>query len=155
MWDVLLSLPGEAGASGQAIVEKLLGEQGIVVAIEMDLEATAWMGDHPAGGRVIPVVGDASEEAGPLSGWVNNATVFRDVSLHSAPTREVLDLVTLNLCCAVVGCVVVGCAVVGCATAVRRFLGAGKGGASVSVSSHQTQRAVPGALPYVTVKAAT
>ena len=54
MWDVLLSLPGEAGASGQAIVEKLLGEQGIVVAIEMDLEATAWMGDHPAGGRVIP-----------------------------------------------------------------------------------------------------
>ena len=94
---------------------------------------------------MIPVVGDASEEAGPLSGWVNNATVFRDVSLHSAPTREVLDLVTLNL----------GCAVVGCATAVRRFLGAGKGGASVSVSSHQTQRAVPGALPYVTVKAAT
>ena len=145
MWDVLLSLPGEAGASGQATVEKLLGEQGIVVAIEMDLEATAWMGDHSAGGRVIPVVGDASEEAGPLSGWVNNATVFRDVSLHSAPTREVLDLVTLNL----------GCAVVGCATAVRRFLAAGKCGASVSVSSHQTQRAVPGALPYVTVKAAT
>ena len=123
----------------------------------MDGEATACMGDHPAGARVIPVVGDASdeavanraadlaEEAGPLSGWVNNATVFRDAWLHSAPTREVLDLVALNL----------GLAVVGCATAVRRFLAAGKGGAIVNVSSHQAQRAVPGALPYVTAKAAT
>ncbi len=123
----------------------------------MNPEATAWMGDHPDGARVIPVVGDASdeavanraadlaEEAGPLSDWVNNAAVFRDASLHSAPTREVLDLVALNL----------GLAVVGCATAVRRFLAAGKGGAIVNVSSHQAQRAVPGALPNVTAKAAT
>ena len=61
-----------------------------------------------------------------------------------------LDLVALNL-----GFDVVGLDVVGCATAVRRFLAAGKGGAIVNVSSHQAQRAVPGALPYVTVKAAT
>ncbi len=84
-------------------------------------------------------------EAGPLSGWVNNAAVFRDASLHAAPTREVLDLVALN----------VGLAVVGCATAVRRFLAAGNGGAIVNISSHQAQRTVPGALPYVTAKAAT
>ncbi len=141
---------------GRAIVERLLGERDIVVVIEMDPEATAWVGDHDAGGRVIPVVGDASdeavagraadlaEEAAPLSGWVNNSAVFRDASLHSAPTREVLDLVALNL----------GLAVVGCATAVRRSLVAGKGGAIVNVSSHQAQRAVPGALPYVTAKAA-
>jgi NAD(P)-dependent dehydrogenase (short-subunit alcohol dehydrogenase family) len=138
-------------------VERLLGDRDSVVAIEMDSEATAWMGDHPAGPRVIPVVGDASdeaianeaadlaEEAGPLSGWVNNAAVFRDASLHAAPTREVMDLVALNL----------GLAVVGCATAVRRFLAAGNGGAIVNVSSHQAQRAVPGALPYVMAKAAT
>ena len=123
----------------------------------MDPEATVWMKDHPAGPRLIPVVGDASdeavagraadlaEEAGALLGWVNDAAVFRDASLHSAPTREVLDLVALNL----------GLAVVGCATAVRRFLAAGEGGAIVNVSSHQAQRAVPGALPYVTAKAAT
>jgi len=44
--------------------------------------------------------------------------------------------------------------VTGCATAVRRFLAAGTGGAIVNVSSHQAQRAVPGALPYATAKAA-
>jgi NAD(P)-dependent dehydrogenase (short-subunit alcohol dehydrogenase family) len=44
--------------------------------------------------------------------------------------------------------------VVGSATAIRRFLAAGTGGAIVNVSSHQARRAVPGALPYVTAKAA-
>ena len=43
---------------------------------------------------------------------------------------------------------------VGCATAVRRFLAADTGGAIINVSSHQAHRAVPGALPYVTAKAA-
>jgi NAD(P)-dependent dehydrogenase (short-subunit alcohol dehydrogenase family) len=45
--------------------------------------------------------------------------------------------------------------VVGCAVAARRFLAAGTQGAIVNVSSHQAQRAVPGALPYATAKAAT
>ena len=45
-------------------------------------------------------------------------------------------------------------AVVGAATAVRRFLAAGTPGAIVNVSSHQAQRAVPGAAPYTTAKAA-
>ena len=148
--------PGGRGV-GWAIVESLLGERDSVVAVEMEQEATFWMETHPAEPRLIPVVGDASdgavagraadlaEEAGALSGWVNNAAVFRDASLHEAPTREVLDLIALNL----------GLAVVGCATAVRRFLAAGNGGAIVNISSHQAQRAVPGALPYVTAKAAT
>ena len=43
---------------------------------------------------------------------------------------------------------------VGCATAIRRFLAAGTEGAIVNVSSHQARRAVPGALPYATAKAA-
>ena len=38
--------------------------------------------------------------------------------------------------------------------AVRRFLRAGTAGAIVNVSSHQAQRAVRGALPYVVAKAA-
>ena len=54
------------------------------------------------------------------------------------------ELISLNL----------GLAVTGCATAVRRFLAGGHPGAIVNVSSHQAQRAVPGALPYATAKAA-
>ena len=42
----------------------------------------------------------------------------------------------------------------GAGTAVRRFLAARTGGAIVNVSSHQARRAVPGALPYATAKAA-
>jgi len=141
---------------GRALVERLLGEEDNVVAVELDPAALAWANSHPAGSRVITVVGDAADEAvaeqaadlaqaaGTLAGWVNNAAVFRDASLHSASTREVLDLISLNL----------EPAVVGCATAIRRFLGADMGGAIVNVSSYQAQRAVPGALPYATAKAA-
>jgi NAD(P)-dependent dehydrogenase (short-subunit alcohol dehydrogenase family) len=132
---------------GRAIVERLLDEGGKVVVLELEP-----VDDE----RVVAVAGDASDEAvaeeaadraeaaGTLTGWVNNAAVFRDASLHSAPTREVLDLIALNL----------EPAVVGCAVAVRRFLRAATGGAIVNVSSHQAQRAVPGALPYATAKAA-
>jgi NAD(P)-dependent dehydrogenase (short-subunit alcohol dehydrogenase family) len=40
------------------------------------------------------------------------------------------------------------------ASAIRHFLAAGTEGAIVNVSSHQARRAGPGALPYVTAKAA-
>ena len=92
----------------------------------------------------------AAEAAGraadlaPLRGWVNNAAVFRDVDLHSAPAEDVAGLVLANL----------RLAVTGCAAAVRAFLDAGTPGAIVNVSSHQAQRAVPGALAYATAKAA-
>jgi NAD(P)-dependent dehydrogenase (short-subunit alcohol dehydrogenase family) len=141
---------------GRAVVERLLDDGHHVVVIELDPDALAWAGGHPAGSRVIGVVGNAAEEtvvakaadlaqtARPLHGWVNNAAVFRDASVHSAPAREVLDLIGHNL----------DPAVIGCATAIRRFLAAGTPGAIVNVSSHQAQRAVPGCLPYVTAKAA-
>ena len=94
---------------------------------------------------------DRAEGLGTLTGWVNNAAVFRDASLHADPPAAVIDLVTANLAPAIVGC----------ATAVRRFrtrsgtgAGAGAGGSIVNVSSHQAQRAVRGALPYATAKAA-
>jgi len=142
---------------GRAIVERLLGnKEDSVVAVELDPAALAWVERHPAGSRAISVVGDASDEAvaeraadlaqgaGILSGWVNNAAVFRDASISSDGARRVLDAVALNLDPAVVGC---GCA-------IGRFLAAGTGGAIVNVSSHQAQRAVRGALPYATAKAA-
>jgi len=142
---------------GRAMVERLLGhEECSVVAIDLDPATLSWMETHPAGIRAIAMVGDAADEAvaeraadlaeaaGTLSGWVNNAAVFRDAQVHSAPAREVLDLIMANL----------NPAVVGCATAIRRFLAAGTAGAIVNVSSHQARRAVPGALPYATAKAA-
>jgi NAD(P)-dependent dehydrogenase (short-subunit alcohol dehydrogenase family) len=141
---------------GRAIVERLLDDGADVVAIERDPDALAWTEDHPAAGRVTAVAGDASaddvaeraadlaEAAAPLGGWVNNAAVFRDASIDAVPTRDLRELIALNL----------DPAVVGCATAIRRFLAAGTGGAIVNVSSHQAQRAVVGALPYVTAKAA-
>jgi NAD(P)-dependent dehydrogenase (short-subunit alcohol dehydrogenase family) len=141
---------------GRALVERLLGDENSVVAIELDSTALAWTDRHSAGPRVIPVSGDAADEAvaeeaadlaqaeGTFSGWVNSAAVFQDASIHAASIRTVLDLVAANLALAVVGC----------ATAIRRFLGAETGGAIVNVSSHQARRAVPGSLPYATSKAA-
>ena len=141
---------------GRALVERLLGEADRVVAIELDPAALAWTDSHPAGSRVVAVVGDAADEvvaeraadlaeaAGQLAGWVNNAAVFRDASVHDASPRQVLELIARNL----------DPVVVGCSTAIRRFLAAGTGGAIVNVSSHQARRAVRGALPYVTAKAA-
>jgi NAD(P)-dependent dehydrogenase (short-subunit alcohol dehydrogenase family) len=141
---------------GRALVERLLADGGQVVAIELDPAALAWIDGHPAGDRVLGVAGDAADEAvagraadlaetaAPLVGWVNNAAVFRDASLHADPPSAVLELIGLNLAPAVVGC----------AAAIGRFLAAGTAGAIVNVSSHQARRAVPGALPYVTAKAA-
>ena len=141
---------------GRAIAERLATGGAAVVAIELDPAALSWTHTHPDGSLVRAVTGDASDEtvtehaadlaqaAGTLTGWVNNAAVFRDASAHSASARELLGLIALNL----------GPAIAGCATAVRRFLAQGTGGAIVNVSSHQAQRAVPGCLPYVTAKAA-
>jgi NAD(P)-dependent dehydrogenase (short-subunit alcohol dehydrogenase family) len=141
---------------GRAVVERLAARGGHVVAVELDPATLSWVNDHPQSSRIAVVDGDAgadavaelaadlAQAAAPLAGWVNNAAVFRDASLHSHPTAVVLDLITANL----------GMAVTGCAAAVRRFLAADTGGSIVNVSSHQARQAVPGCTPYVTAKAA-
>jgi NAD(P)-dependent dehydrogenase (short-subunit alcohol dehydrogenase family) len=138
---------------GRAVVERLLRDGARVVAIDLDATALGWLADHPG---AVAVTGSASAEAvaddaadqaerlAPLTGWVNNAAVFRDASVHTTSAADVLDLVHANLAPAVVGAT----------TAVRRFLAAGTAGAIVNVSSHQARRAVPGCTPYVTAKAA-
>ncbi|MGP4026372.1 SDR family NAD(P)-dependent oxidoreductase [Actinomadura sp. 3N407] len=137
---------------GRAIVERLLSGGGKVVVIELDPAALEWTQDRPdvtsavgnaADQSTVDRAADLAQEAGTLTGWVNNAAVFRDVENPSA--TELLNLIALNFNPAVVGCV----------TAVRRFLDAGTGGAIVNVSSHQAQRPVRGSLPYATAKAAT
>ncbi len=141
---------------GRAVTHRLATAGVTVVVVERDAEAVDWLAGHPAADRLRAVVGDAGDErvaahaaevaerVAPLTGWVNNAAVFRDADLHTASADTVLDLIGLNL----------RPAVVGAAVAVRRFLAAGTGGAIVNVSSHQARRPVPGALPYATAKAA-
>ena len=133
---------------GRAVVDRLLADRAAVVVIERD-EC-----ELPPGARAV--VGDASDESvaeraadlaeaeGTLAGWVNNAAVFRDASLHADSARTVLGLVAANL----------DLAIVGCAVAIRRFLAAGTAGAIVNVSSHQARQAVAGCTPYATAKAA-
>lgn len=141
---------------GRAIVERLLDQDAHVAVIELDGSSLDWVAAHPQGDRVIPVVGNAGEEAvteraaaeveavAPLVGWVNNAAVFGDAAVDDAPSDTVLDLIRDNLAPAVAGS----------AAAIRCLLRAGRPGAIVNVSSHQAQRAVRGALPYATAKAA-
>jgi NAD(P)-dependent dehydrogenase (short-subunit alcohol dehydrogenase family) len=143
---------GAGRGVGRAIAERL-ARRGHVIALDTDADALSWTADRPgleglAGDavheRTLNAAVDRASSAGTLTGWVNNAAVFRDAAVHDTPVAELLELITVNL----------GLAVAGSAAAIRRFLADGTAGAIVNVSSHQAQRPVPGALPYATAKAA-
>jgi NAD(P)-dependent dehydrogenase (short-subunit alcohol dehydrogenase family) len=148
---------GGGGGIGRAIADRLLADDdAAVVVLDRDDRALEWKSARPSGHRVIAVPGDAADETvagraaslarqtGQFAGWVNNAAVFGDAWLDAVGAAEVMRLISANL----------GLAVAGCAAAIREFVAAGSGGAIVNVSSHQAQRAVRGALPYATAKAA-
>ena len=137
---------------GRAVVERLLRD-GAVVVLERDAGVLERLDPHE---RLVTVEGDAgddrdvtraveaAERVAPLTGWVNNAAIFRDAALHQAPSADVLALITANLAPVVAGS----------AAAVKLFRDTGRRGAIVNVSSHQAQRPVRGALPYATAKSA-
>jgi NAD(P)-dependent dehydrogenase (short-subunit alcohol dehydrogenase family) len=140
---------GGAQGVGRAIARRL-AEHGPVVVLDVTdrlewgdpaVELVSGDGRDPA---VAAEAAARAEAAGPLSGWVNNAAVFRDAALDSASAEDVLELVTANLALALTGC----------HAAVNHYLRHGRAGAIVNVSSHQAQRPVRGALPYATAKAA-
>lgn len=141
---------------GRAIVDRLLVHDSYLAVVELDDAWLDWVADHPQGRRIIPIIGDAADEAAatraadaveavaPLAGWVNNAAIFRDATAHESSCATIMDLINANLAPAVAGSV----------AAIRCYLRAGLPGAIVNVSSHQAQRAVRGAVPYATSKAA-
>ena len=137
---------------GRAIVERLATGGDTVVVVEFEAAALGWAD----GSRIVPVVGDAADEAvatraaqtaqaaAPLRGWVNNAAVFRDAWLPDVRPAEAAAMISRNL----------DPVLAGCAAALRCFRAAGTGGAIVNISSHQAQRPVRGAFAYATAKAA-
>jgi NAD(P)-dependent dehydrogenase (short-subunit alcohol dehydrogenase family) len=140
---------GGAQGVGEAIARRL-APQGHVVVLDL-ADELAWedaavelvagdAGDPRSAREAV----DRAEAAGPLTGWVNNAAIFRDAALHTATAEQVLKLVSANLALAITGS----------HTAVNHFLHHARPGAIVNVSSHQAQRPVRGALPYATAKAA-
>lgn len=140
---------GGARGVGRKIVDRL-SQRGPVVVIDI-----AERLQDPSE-RVRLVTGDAgdpavarhaaalAEDAAPLTGWVNNAAIFRDARLDQAGAQEVLQLIAANIALAVTGC----------HTAVNHYRQRHRAGAIVNISSHQAQRPVRGALPYATAKAA-
>jgi NAD(P)-dependent dehydrogenase (short-subunit alcohol dehydrogenase family) len=143
---------GAGRGVGRAIAARLLADGHTVVVLESDVDAVDWV----SGAGATAVLGSAADEAaalraadraaelGEFAGWVNNAAVFRDAALDSAPPDDIVALIAANLAPTVVGS----------AVAVRRLRAAGTPGAIVNVSSHQATRPVRGALPYATAKAA-
>lgn len=141
---------GAAGGIGRRIAEVLADEGAAVVVV--DVRPAEWL-DAASGASVVGDAGDPvvleqaldrARSLGELRGWVNNAAVFHDAWLHEAGGEATLDLVAQNL----------RPVLAGAATAIGEFLHTGVAGAIVNVSSHQAQRAVRGALPYATAKAA-
>ncbi|MBU2670516.1 SDR family oxidoreductase [Actinoplanes bogorensis] len=152
--DSSVVVTGGGRGVGRAIVERLLAESdGSVVVVEFDEKALEWAGEHIADGRLVQVIGDASDErvvaraveaGGELRGWVNNAAIFPDGWLHEMTPAEASALIARN----------VDPVLAGCRAAVRAFLASGRPGSIVNISSHQAQRAVRGAFAYATAKAA-
>jgi NAD(P)-dependent dehydrogenase (short-subunit alcohol dehydrogenase family) len=108
------------GGVGRAIGERLT-ERGYVVIVDRDADRPGWTRGRA---NVEAVIGDGADEAtltaavdraaaaGRLMGWVNNAAVFQDAAVHTAPVAEVLKIIMVNLALAVAGS----------AAAIRRFL---------------------------------
>ena len=132
---------------GRAIAARLVAEGAAVVVVDVEepapLDGVTVVVGSAADEGVCTQAADLAEQRAPLVGWVNNAAVFVDVDLVVDPAG-VVRVIEENLAPTVMGS----------AVACRHLRAHGRAGSIVNVSSHQAQRAVRGALPYATAKAA-
>jgi NAD(P)-dependent dehydrogenase (short-subunit alcohol dehydrogenase family) len=141
---------------GRAIFDRLRADgwfvSGIELVPELADDARTGIANDVQG---VVVVGDAADRDvlararaaatahAPLGGWVNNAAVVRQDSVHRPEPEEVARLFRLNI----------EGYYWGCSEAVRTFLGQGTGGAIVNITSFQARAAIPGWTGYGTSKA--
>ena len=134
---------GVGAGIGRAIFERLLADGWSVVGVEIDAALAAAaedrLGDDRAAGRIL--VGDAGDlevlrgaresavAMAPLRGWVNNAAVVAQGTLHDADPESVRRLFKVNI----------EGYFWGCAEAVRTFLGSAR--AAPSSTFHRSRRA--------------
>ncbi len=140
---------------GRAIADRLIADGWFVVGLELvPTYAEAAKAVWGAGGDVV--VGDAADIAtlqaarrlasatAPLRGWVNNAAVVGEDSVHRPDPDWVRRLIRVNI----------EGTYWGCSEAVQAFLEHGQGGAIVSISSLHARAAFPRWAAYESSKGA-
>lgn len=138
---------------GRAIVEALLADGWHVVGIEIDPDLPA-PSDQATGRRADVVVGDVADrdvlraaanrahELAPLRGWVNNAGLVVQGSLHAPDPAQIDRLLKVNLMGTFWGC----------QQAVETYIDQVSDGAIVNISSIHARAAFPGWAAYETAK---
>ena len=131
---------GGARGVGRAIAERL-SDGGRVVTVDLHgpADVVGDAGDDEVLARAVELAGPELRRLGQ-----QRRALPRRGAARGVQSTELVALIAANLAPAVAGA----------RAAVRAFLRHGVAGAIVNVSSHQAQRAVPGALPYATAKAA-
>lgn len=100
---------GGARGVGLAITQRLC-QDGHVVVLDLATEmswvdpAVQFITGDAGEKRLAAEAAERAESVGPLSGWVNNAAIFRDAALDTGSAQDVLDLITANLALTVTGC---------------------------------------------------
>jgi NAD(P)-dependent dehydrogenase (short-subunit alcohol dehydrogenase family) len=146
---------GAGAGIGRGIADRLIADGWFVVGVELAAgyaaDASAAWGDRGAvieGDAADPEVlraasGRATEQA-PLRGWVNNAAVVGEDSVHRPDPTWVRRLVDVNILGTYWGA----------SEAVRTFLAHGLGGSIVSISSLHARAAFPKWAAYEASKGA-
>jgi NAD(P)-dependent dehydrogenase (short-subunit alcohol dehydrogenase family) len=140
---------GAASGIGLATAVRLVADGWRVVGLDVDGSGLAAAADELGDGfaAVTGDVGDrdaheraadAADGLGALAGWVNCAGIWAVTRAHDLDEDALARVLRVNL---------VGTAL-GCSVACRRWLGAGRGGAIVNVSSIEGVVAFPSALAY-------
>jgi NAD(P)-dependent dehydrogenase (short-subunit alcohol dehydrogenase family) len=153
MSDVVV-VTGAAKGIGRAICERLVEDGRSFVAVDLDEEALTETAAS-LGSGCIPLTGDialwdtheraaaAAQEAGELTGWVNNAGIDVTAAAHEIDEpslRRALDVLQIG-------------PMFGCSIAVREMLPRRRG-AIVNISSIQGVYAFPRYYAYQAAKAA-